>query len=114
MNVEGGAEAAGLRTTISRSLAIDLESELWQFVAKAGVQEVSFAPVSGVGDFGFVNSLTARLVSSTLPHIEIASYVGRYGWVTIAVTSRQTCRLALELIDASYERVTVARSKRQP
>ncbi len=45
------------------------------------------------------------------PAIEIASYVGRYGWVTIAVTSRQTCRLALELIGSSYERVARGRTR---
>ncbi len=45
------------------------------------------------------------------PAIEIASYVGRYGWVTIAITSRETYQLALELIDASYERVAASRSR---
>ncbi len=45
------------------------------------------------------------------PAIEVASYVGRFGWVTIAITSRETCQLALELIDGSYERVAAGRSK---
>ena len=45
------------------------------------------------------------------PAIEVASYVGRYGWVTIAITSRETCQLALELIDASYESVAASRSR---
>ena len=46
------------------------------------------------------------------PAVEIASYVGRFGWVTIAITSRETYQLALELIDASYERVAAGRSKK--
>ncbi len=46
------------------------------------------------------------------PAVEIASYVGPYGWVTIAITSRTTCQLALELIDQCYERVTAKRPKK--
>ena len=44
--------------------------------------------------------------------LEIASYVGRYVWATIAITSRETRKLALELIDASYERVAASRSRK--
>ncbi len=37
--------------------------------------------------------------------IEKAAYVGRYGWVTISVTDRETMELAEDLIDESYEAV---------
>jgi len=36
------------------------------------------------------------------PAIEIAKYVGRFGWVTITIKSKKTLDLALELIDDSY------------
>jgi predicted DNA-binding protein (MmcQ/YjbR family) len=40
------------------------------------------------------------------PNIEIAAYVGRYGWVTVHVRDEDTCDLALDLIDESYEAIT--------
>jgi len=45
----------------------------------------------------------ARLIQH--PAIDKAHYVGRYGWVTIAIDDEKTARLALELIDESYARV---------
>lgn len=54
----------------------------------------------------------ARLIQH--PAIEKASYVGRFGWVTIGITDRDTCRLALELIDESYVRVAPSRKPRKP
>ena len=46
------------------------------------------------------------------PAIEVAKYVGRYGWVTIEVRSKATLQLALELIDASY--ASTAPKRRKP
>src|SRR6185312_12848577 len=37
------------------------------------------------------------------PHIEVAPYVGRYGWVTIDMVDEETLQLALKLADESYE-----------
>jgi predicted DNA-binding protein (MmcQ/YjbR family) len=45
------------------------------------------------------------------PDIEVAQYVGRYGWVTVRLASEETFDLALELGDESYESVT-AKKKR--
>lgn len=39
------------------------------------------------------------------PNIEVAAYVGRYGWVSISIDDQETLELALELIDESYESV---------
>jgi len=36
------------------------------------------------------------------PNIEIAAYVGRYGWVTVHMRDEPTFQLAFELIDESY------------
>ena len=56
--------------------------------------------------------LQARLIEH--PAIEVAKYVGRFGWVTIEATDAETLQLALELIDDSYERISGlgARKKR--
>lgn len=39
----------------------------------------------------------------TLPFIQRASHVGRYGWVTATVTEEEQLELVLDLIDTSYE-----------
>jgi predicted DNA-binding protein (MmcQ/YjbR family) len=39
------------------------------------------------------------------PAIEKAHYVGRYGWVTVTVTSRRTLDLTLALARESYDLV---------
>jgi predicted DNA-binding protein (MmcQ/YjbR family) len=39
----------------------------------------------------------------TLPFIQRASHVGRYGWVTATVTDEEQLELVLDLIDSSYE-----------
>jgi predicted DNA-binding protein (MmcQ/YjbR family) len=38
----------------------------------------------------------------THPAIDRASYVGRFGWVTVTVRNKETLRLALDLVDASF------------
>jgi predicted DNA-binding protein (MmcQ/YjbR family) len=47
------------------------------------------------------------------PAIEVAKYVGRFGWVTITIKSKKTLQLALELIDESYDSIVVRGSKRK-
>ena len=47
------------------------------------------------------------------PAIEVASYVGRFGWVTITIKSKPTLQLALGLIDESYDSIVVRRSKQK-
>ena len=39
------------------------------------------------------------------PDIEVASYVGRYGWVTVSPHDMETLDLALDLVDESYDLV---------
>ncbi len=52
----------------------------------------------------------ARLSALAMhPGIERAAYVGRFGWVTIAVTSARTLKLALAFIRESYELVAKKR-----
>lgn len=46
----------------------------------------------------------------TLPFIERAAYVGRYGWITLTISDEEQLDLALDLIDTSY---TLVRGKRK-
>ena len=39
------------------------------------------------------------------PAIRIASYVGRYGWVTVTIGDEETLDIALDLVDESYEAI---------
>jgi predicted DNA-binding protein (MmcQ/YjbR family) len=39
------------------------------------------------------------------PNIEVAAYVGRYGWVTVYLRDADTLELAMDLIDRSYEAI---------
>ncbi len=39
------------------------------------------------------------------PNIEVAAYVGRYGWVTVHIPDDEMLMLALDLIDRSYEMI---------
>lgn len=45
------------------------------------------------------------------PNIEVAAYVGRYGWVTVWLRDDDTTELALDLIDRSYESVAWKKAK---
>lgn len=45
------------------------------------------------------------------PAIEKAPYVGRYGWLSIAITDDETTALTMDLIDDSYDSVA-PKSKR--
>src|SRR2546425_12490311 len=38
-----------------------------------------------------------------LPHIHFASYVGRFGWITVSIEDEETLSLALDLVDQSYD-----------
>lgn len=45
------------------------------------------------------------------PHIEMAAYVGRHGWVTVQLRDEDTYRFAFELIDESYDLVAPKRKE---
>lgn len=45
------------------------------------------------------------------PDIEIAAYVGRFGWVTVHLNSTDTFQLAQDLIDESFESVKLKKKR---
>lgn len=48
-----------------------------------------------------------------LPGVQVAAYVGRYGWLTVTVEDEEALTLARELIAASYEQVRPKRRSRK-
>ena len=43
-----------------------------------------------------------REIAHLLPYVKTASYVGRYGWITAAVTDEESLEAALEWLRESY------------
>jgi predicted DNA-binding protein (MmcQ/YjbR family) len=61
---------------------------------------------ASVGDCVTVKStLEKQSALIMLPNVEVAAYVGRYGWVTITIETDEDVELAEELIRESYESV---------
>jgi predicted DNA-binding protein (MmcQ/YjbR family) len=56
------------------------------------------------------STLDKQAVLIQHPDIEVAQYVGRYGWVSVHLRSEETLDLALDLIDESYD--AIAKKKR--
>lgn len=48
-----------------------------------------------------------------LPFVEVAAYVGRFGWLTVTVTEEEALAVARELITASYKQVRPKRRSRK-
>jgi predicted DNA-binding protein (MmcQ/YjbR family) len=73
-------------------------------VFKVGENKVfGWAVVEG-GAVHVTVKLTAeeREIAHLLPYVRTASYVGRYGWVTAAVTDEESLEAALEWLRESY------------
>lgn len=47
-----------------------------------------------------------------LPYVRRSAYIGRYGWVSVIVEDDEALRLALELIDDSFELIA-AKTRRK-
>jgi predicted DNA-binding protein (MmcQ/YjbR family) len=52
-----------------------------------------------------------RDVLLSLPNIHTASYVGRFGWITISIEDADTLALALDLVDGSYDLIAAPKKR---
>lgn len=39
------------------------------------------------------------------PDVQLAHYIGRYGWVNVSIDNQATMKLALRLVDETYEQI---------
>ena len=49
-----------------------------------------------------IRSAEERDIAHLLPYVRTASYVGRYGWITAAVTDEESLEAACEWLRESY------------
>ena len=85
----------------------------WEQVAyKVGANKM-FAALSGLPGVHITVKATPddAAVLTQFPNIEKASYIGRWGWVTITVEDEATLEQAKDLIEASYALVAPKRRK---
>jgi predicted DNA-binding protein (MmcQ/YjbR family) len=73
-------------------------------VFKVGENKVFCWAVAENGAVHVTLKLTAeeREIAHLLPYVRTASYVGRYGWITAAVTDEESLESALEWLRESY------------
>ena len=92
-----------------RALALSLpstyEDSPWGFpVFKVGDNKLFAMMPDHDGECELTVKLTddERDVALQLPHVRRASYVGRYGWVTVRVVDEESLQTALEWLRESY------------
>jgi predicted DNA-binding protein (MmcQ/YjbR family) len=73
-------------------------------VFKVGENKVFGWTVVEDGAVHVTVKLTAeeREIAHLLPYVSVARYVGRYGWITAAVTDEESLAAALEWLRESY------------
>ena len=73
-------------------------------VFKVGDNKVFGWMVTRDGSVDLTLKLTAeeREIAHLLPYVRTASHVGRYGWITAAVTDEESLEAALEWLRESY------------
>ena len=90
---------------VALSLPETYEDEPWGHpVFKVGANRMFGAMSAGADPLTLTVKLTAeeREVAQLLPFVSRAKYVGRYGWVTVTVTSEESLEAALEWLRESY------------
>jgi predicted DNA-binding protein (MmcQ/YjbR family) len=97
------------RAECIRALALSLpeayEDEPWGHPVFKVAENRMFAGMSIDGDLVHLTvKLTPeeREIAQLLPYVRKASYVGRYGWVTAAISDDETLEAALEWLRESY------------
>jgi predicted DNA-binding protein (MmcQ/YjbR family) len=73
-------------------------------VFKVGDNKMFAAMSDGVGAVSLTVKLTPeeREIALHMPYVEVARYVGRYGWVTAQVADHESLESALEWLRESY------------
>ena len=73
-------------------------------VFKVGDNKMFAAMSDGEGSVTLTVKLTPdeREIALHFPHVSVARYVGRYGWVTAEVSDEETLGSALEWLRESY------------
>ena len=73
-------------------------------VFKVGDNKMFAAMSDGEEPVSLTVKLTAeeREIALHFPHVSVARYVGRYGWVTAEVSDEETLESALEWLRESY------------
>jgi predicted DNA-binding protein (MmcQ/YjbR family) len=91
-----------------RALALSFpetyEDEPWGHPVFKVADNRMFAALSSEPPVHLTVKLTAeeREIALLLPWVEIARYVGRYGWITAEVTDDESLEAALEWLRESY------------
>ena len=90
-----------------------VEDEPWPGDTAWKVKGKIFA-ITGDGSSLTVKSTLEKQAALVLhPNISRAAYVGRFGWVTIAIEGKESLELALELIDESYDSIATPKKPAQ-
>ena len=73
-------------------------------VFKVGDNKMFASMSDGDGDVSLTVKLTTeeREIALHMPYVEVARYVGRYGWVTAHVSDAESLESALEWLRESY------------
>ena len=65
----------------------------------------------GDDSLGVKSTLEKQAALIMHPHIKVAPYVGKYGWVAITIDDADDLELAFDLVDESYGMVVAALPK---
>jgi predicted DNA-binding protein (MmcQ/YjbR family) len=102
MNVD---EAAKRIRTLALSWPETFEDEPWGHpVFKVGDNKM----FAGMGVHDGATQLTVKVtpeereIALQLPYVRVASYVGRYGWITAEIRDEEALKAALEWLRESY------------
>jgi predicted DNA-binding protein (MmcQ/YjbR family) len=73
-------------------------------VFKVGDNKMFASMADGVASVSLTVKLTPdeREIALHMPNVDVARYVGRYGWVTVQVTDEESLQNALEWLRESY------------
>ena len=96
---------------LSKSDAV--EDYPWGDVVWKAGRKIFAIGADGSHRFTIKSSLDKQAALVMHPAVEVARYVGRFGWITIAVTNRETLALAKQLINDGYKSLRPSSMRRE-